>query len=310
MTFLNRVSSQVILAPPTGGATGPAYVAPPGQALFGTNVGAGTFTWTVPKGVTTISAVAIGGGGGGPFIWAYPGGCGGGLGWRNNIQVQPGGSVTVVVGAGGGHWSFGASNGGESYVVNTNVVRAGGGAAGDNGFAQYGTYTGDGGGNGGTTGFFASPGGGAGGYTGAGGNAGSPSFGFGGGGGCFYSSFAGSGSGGGTGLRGTQVPPDGFGSATVYFYSPYSGYTSYTGFGNGGGGGAGGGANGQLGQSPWTSFGPNGQYTVGGNYGGGAGGSGTHGFNGYTGGNGAQGGCRIIWGKGREFPGTLTDDIS
>ena len=78
----------------------------------------------------------------------------------------------------------------------------------------------------------------------------------------------------------------------------------------GGGGGAGGGLNGDYGQTPWTSFGPNGQYARGGTYGGGGGGAGTHGFSGYTGGPGAQGGCRIIWGKGREFPGTLTDDIT
>lgn len=309
MTILNRVSSPVILSSPT--VAGAAEVtAAPGQALFGTNTGAGTFSWTVPANVKTISAVAVGGGGGGPFIWAYAGGCGGGLGWRNNIPVQPGQSLTVQVGAGGSHWSFGASPGGESYVGSTSIVRAGGGASGDNGFSQSGVYTGDGGGNGGTTGFFASPGGGAGGYTGAGGNGGSASSGFGGGGGTFYSSFGGSGSGGGTGLRGLQVPPAGFGSANVYFYSPYSGYTTTGGFGNGGGGGAGGGGNGEHGQSPWTSFGPNGVHARGGVYGGGGGGSGTHGFSGYTGGPGAQGGCRIIWGKGREFPGTLTDDIA
>lgn len=306
MTILNRVSSQVILSSAAGQAATAEVVAAPGQALFGTNVGPGTFSWTVPPGVKSISAVAIGGGGGGPYIWDSAGGGGGGLGWRNAIAVQPGQSITVQVGAGGTHYSFGAYAGGASYVVSSSVVQ---GAGGQPGFAGFGGgYTGDGGGNGGNTAFFAAPGGGAGGYIGAGGNGGSPSFSFGGGGGCFYSSFGGSGSGGGTGLRGTQVLPAGFGGNPVYFYSPYSGYTSYTGFGNGGGGGAGGGENGQLGQSPWTTYGPAG-YTVGGNYGGGAGGSGTMGFQGFTGGNGGQGGCRIIWGKGREFPGTLTDDV-
>jgi hypothetical protein len=307
MTIINRISSQVMLNVPqassAGGADGPAA---PGQALFGTNTGVGTFTWTVPKGVRTVSAVAIGGGGGGPYIWDSAGGGGGGLAWRNNIGVTPGAQVTVEVGNGGTRYSFGAYAGGASYFINTSTCSGNGGNPGFGGFG--GGYTGDGGGNGGNTAFFASPGAGAGGYTGAGGNGGGPSFSFGGGGGTFYSSFGGSGSGGGTGLRGTQVAPEGFGSSTVYYYSPYTGFVSFTFGGLGGGGGAGGGLPGQVGESPWRSYGPGG-YTTGGAYGGGGGGSGTYGFSGIGGGIGGQGGVRIIWGSGRAFPGTLTDDV-
>ena len=78
--------------------------------------------------------------------------------------------------------------------------------------------------------------------------------------------------------------------------------------------GAGGGGNGDYGQSPWTNNGPgsrgSGSGADGGLYGGGAGGWGNGVFSGYGGGYGAQGGCRIIWGKDRAFPGTLTDDIA
>lgn len=314
MTILNRVSSQVILNSGAGSAAAAAEpTAVPGQALFGTNVGPGTFTWVVPKGVKSISAVAIGGGGGGGYIpgWGPGGGGGGGLGWRNNIAVQPGQSITVVVGSGGSRYSFGAYPGGESYVLSSSTVK--GGAGGWQFGSGFTTYTGDGGGNGGNSYFFQSPGNGAGGYTGDGGAPSTPSFGWGGGGGCSYSSFGGTAAGGGTGLRGTQVPPAGFGSSTVYFYTPYSGYTSYTGFGNGGGGGAGGGGYGDWGQTPWTTYGngsrQGGSCADGGLYGGGGGGWGFGGFNGWGGGSGAQGGCRIIWGKDRAFPGTLTDDV-
>jgi hypothetical protein len=53
-----------------------------GQALFDTP---GTFTWTAPAGVTSVSAVCVGGGGGaGTYIRSLgsdqPGGAGGGGG--------------------------------------------------------------------------------------------------------------------------------------------------------------------------------------------------------------------------------------
>ena len=67
-----------------------------------------TFTsseyWYVPEGVTSISAVCVGGGGGASrgYTLGGAGGGGGGLSWRNNISVTPGDSLWVFIGTGGG----------------------------------------------------------------------------------------------------------------------------------------------------------------------------------------------------------------
>lgn len=68
----------------------------------------GTYQWTAPPGVTSVSVIAVGGGGSGAPGWrnntdrySGGGGGGGGLGYKNNIPVIPGNSYTVVVGAGG-----------------------------------------------------------------------------------------------------------------------------------------------------------------------------------------------------------------
>lgn len=68
----------------------------------------GTYSWTAPDGVTSVSAVCIGAGGAGTrgtspsdVDQLRRGGGGGGLGWKNNISVIPGQTYTVVVGAGG-----------------------------------------------------------------------------------------------------------------------------------------------------------------------------------------------------------------
>lgn len=78
---------------------------PTDQVLFDTP---GTYTWTAPAGVTSVSVVCIGGGGAGTrgtspsdSVQYRRGGGGGGLGWKNNIAVTPGQTYTVVVGAGG-----------------------------------------------------------------------------------------------------------------------------------------------------------------------------------------------------------------
>merc|ERR1712093_660814 len=98
----------------------------------------GTYSWTCPDGVTSVCAVAIGGGGGGGGTATGAnaaggiGGTGGGLGYKNNISVTPGQSYTVVVGAGG------ASNGGvgqdggdgqDSYFIDATTVKGGGAPA-------------------------------------------------------------------------------------------------------------------------------------------------------------------------------------
>jgi hypothetical protein len=77
----------------------------PGSATY---TSPGSYTFVVPAGITSISAVAISGGGGGgagyAAVYGNPiarGGDGGGLGYVNNFSVTPGQSMTVSVGAGG-----------------------------------------------------------------------------------------------------------------------------------------------------------------------------------------------------------------
>jgi hypothetical protein len=65
----------------------------------------GTYTFTVPGGVTSISAMAVGGGGAGDDGNAGDGGGGGGsgasAGYFSNLTVTPGSTISIVVGAGG-----------------------------------------------------------------------------------------------------------------------------------------------------------------------------------------------------------------
>jgi len=304
--------------------------ATPGQEAFTTP---GTYTWTAPADVTKVAVVCVGGGGGGQTsteAWngvSSNGGAGGGLGWRNNIYVTPGESYTVVVGAGGDGLSSGEGSGkwgSDSYFINPQTVKGGGGNAADRvSNSVGGDYVGDGGGNGGKgnigAGYAGGGGGGAGGYSGNGGDAvqstpngngnpgtpgndGQGGAGGSGGGGVtgnyqyFDACGAGAG-GGGVGILGEG--PSGAGGA--------GGRTdSSTGPGNGGGGGSGGE------QGSGIGLGYQGQ-RLGATYGGGGGGGGSqfqsppyHWYNGADGGHGA---VRIIWGSGREFPNTNTGDI-
>jgi hypothetical protein len=78
-------------------------VANAGEAVFRS---VGSYSYTIPNGVNSISVVAVGGGGGGGGNNGSSGpgaaaGGGGGLGWTNDISVSPGSSVNVVVGSGG-----------------------------------------------------------------------------------------------------------------------------------------------------------------------------------------------------------------
>ena len=268
---------------------------PEGQAEY---TSPGTYTWVCPENITSVSVVCIGGGGGGMYYnsstswyqFAMNGGGGGGLGWKNNISVIPGNSYTVVVGARGlsGAYSSGSTAGGQTYFINAATVSGNGGAPGRYASSVAGgTYTGDGGGNGGGNVYVSSwsgptGGGGAGGYLGSGGpgvhsgTANIPAAGSGAGaGGAQVISNKLSAGGGGVGLKGNT------GTATS----------------NSGGGS--GGTNGGTSSAS--------QGTIGGLYGGGGGGASTRAYNQAS--NGGSGGCRIIWpGHLRQYPSTNVAD--
>jgi surface protein len=206
----------------------------------------GTYTWTAPEGVTSVNAVAVGGGGGGVQAGSFRGAGGaGGLGWKNNIPVVPGQSYTVVVGAGGitgpGSAIYSppySTSGTDSYFINSSTVVGLGGTQGSTGGSggAGGGYVGDGGGAGGDGGTSDGStnenfggGGGAGGYTGNGGD-----------GGGSFGGQDGAGGGGGGGIRqqwggGVGLYGQG-GNGTRSFISGANNATSPTG-GSGGGSG-------------------------------------------------------------------------
>ena len=276
-----------------------------GQQAF---VMPGTYTWVCPPGVTSVCAVAVGGGASGYRTWANYGGGGGGLGWKNNIPVSPGTSYTVVVGDGGRDRN--GQSGGTSYFINTSTVAGYGGGnqssgaqtGGPNSNGTYGGgYVGDGGGAGGT--HSGRAGCGAGGYTGRGGNANEnyygnyPSFGGGHGGGD-YSSTYGQGGGGGVGIWGAG--PSG------YYFTNWTGTSTSVDQGGGGNGGSGGGR-GHYGENPFVSY-PETWAPCGGNFGGGGSGGGTSWST--MAGAGGVGAVRLIWGQGRAFPSTNAGDLA
>ena len=250
----------------------------PGEAQFFTtswNVDQ-TYSFVVPPGVTAIHGVCIGGGTGGG---GYASGCAGGgaLGWKNNVTVIPGETLTVTVGRGGGHGGYHGTGGagGNSTIVsaiNGNLIGAEGGRAqsGTNNPATplYGSSGGDGGHlqDQSSVSWFVG-GGGAGGYSGRGGAAGGNGFGGGGGGGSPASGATSgrSGAGGGVGIFGEGPSGQNHGGSSAYWI--------------GGGGGSGGNSGGNA---------------QGGAYGGG-GASNWHSNTG-LGGGGAPGAVRILWG--------------
>ncbi|WP_322528551.1 hypothetical protein R5R73_01315 [Salinicola sp. LHM] len=154
--------------------TGPAV----GEAIFTIP---GTFSWTVPGGVTLLSGLAIGGGGGaGDFSAGLPGG-----------SSSIGSYLTAHGGQGGSNSSDGGDVSGGSGAGGS----GGNGGSGGSGDAGYGTGTGGGGGAGGYAGD-----GGAGGPDDVDGTAGTGGAGGGGAGTVNYGGSAGG--GGGVGLLG------------------------------------------------------------------------------------------------------------
>ena len=282
-----------------------------GQQLF---TSTGTSTWTVPNGVTQVSAVVVGAGGGGAGGDSNgnndeEGGCGGGGGGLSygTFTVTPGETLTIIIGTGGGGGSAPAgagSNGGSSQIRrgSTVLLHGGGGGRGTHGIPGSGGGGGpssgpqrDGGGTGGAGGEATDNtrgdgggGGGAGGYAGNGGAGASSSTsiggyggsgGAGGGGGSDSYPKAGGGGGGGVGLLSQNRSGSGGSPPTP----------------NGGYGGSGG-SNGTFGSS-FTGVAGNG-----GNYGGGGGGGAGWNTDEEPGGNGAPGAARIVWGFGRKYP--------
>ena len=262
-------------------------VIPAGQQAFTT---AGTYSWTCPRGVTSVAVVCVGGGAGGKEgDVTFVGGAGGALAYRNSISVVAGTSYTVVVGAAGVRSTSASRSGGNStFTASFGTLTAQGGQESTGGAPSGHTGGGSGGnsnGGNGTDGDGGS-GGGAGGYSGNGGDAGLSGSGGGGGGGGVAGSSTGQkrAGGGGVGLLG-----EGSSGVTTNTPSPYP---------NGGGGGSGGFA-GSAGNSGAVGG-------SGGDYGGGGGG-------GYAGGGGGGGAVRIIWagttGITRAFPSTNTGDL-
>ena len=166
------------------------FVAAAGWRRGGKNGTSGTYTFTVPAGVTQVSAVCIGGGGGGGGNNGVSGpgasgGGGGGLAY-GTFTVTPGENLTVIVGSGGsaGTGSSNGSNGNLSTVRRgaSQLLFAMGGNGGlsnstNSSYRVGGGFGGtelDGGGAGGDGGgaannFAGAGGGGAGGYGGNGG---------------------------------------------------------------------------------------------------------------------------------------------
>ena len=255
-----------------------------------TTVGSNTFT--VPAGVTKISAVLIGGGGAGGGSGGGVGGNGGGGGglvYINDYPVSPGQTLTVVVGGGGVAVSGNAGgDGGNSSITGIAAAFGGkGGAATANAPASLGgsgsvesnvvnsgILTGGSSGNGTNT-----TGGGGGGSAGYSGNGGS--------GGTTNGTPSGAGSGGGAG-GGSQGNGTNGGNG--------GGGTGILGQGSSGESGGVGGSGGENGVIASSTTGSNG-----GNYGGGGGGADGLTGSSQSGGNGGQGVVRIIWSPSSKF---------
>ena len=101
MPALSRVGTAFFLNKPGGGAGGGAAA---GEAVFHadnwTQVltwnAQTTYSWTVPEGVTSISVICVGGGGGGQPEHDGASGAGGALAYKNNIPVTPGEDLSLI----------------------------------------------------------------------------------------------------------------------------------------------------------------------------------------------------------------------
>lgn len=260
----------------------------------------GSYSWVAPTGVTTVSAVVVGGGGTGFQGGDIPAGGGGGLAYKNNIATTPGTGYTVVVGTGG---TNSGQNGSPSYFINSSTVNATGGTGspshpGSNNWPYPGgsNTAGDGGGDGGPGGSFSgtqSGAGGAGGYAGQGGRGGQ-AWGY----TAVYPATAGAGGGGGGGWGSSHnITMGGGGGVGLFGQGPNGAAGDSGNLTNNGGKGGSGGTDGQ------PSGGPSNVGHDGGLYGGG--GSGTRDGISSNCGQAGSGAVRVIWpGDTRIFPST------
>lgn len=290
-----------------------------GQTVFTTgralNYGDVTFSFVVPSGVTSISAVVVGPGG--PYQGAYEwSGLGGALVYGNDMAVTPGETLSIDFryGVNRSDWFTKLRRGATELLYAGQYTNRGGTEAdggGNGGYANIGDYG---------YGWMSGGAGGAGGYTGSGGAGGNGSLGI---NGAQLSGKAGAGGGGGGGANNTT--------------NLWGGYTSAAG-GGGGVGLLGQGANGAGGPYNNWNYGPEGGGGGSGGEGGGAGGveplydccgniidrppNGGYGgaYGGATGGRGlfywpdnataGPGACRLIWpGNTRTFPNTNTGNL-
>ncbi|MGE0267025.1 MAG: LamG-like jellyroll fold domain-containing protein [Candidatus Omnitrophota bacterium] len=229
------------------------WTAPAGAAQVVFN-SAGSSSWSVPQGVTSVSVKAWGGGGGGGgggTNASSTGGSGGGAGFSGaTLVVTPAESLTITVGGGGGQGDFstggsgansgdGGGGGGRSGVARggTQLLIApggGGGGGGDNSSVTPGGNGGPGGGSSGTAGSASgSSGGGGGGTTVAGGAAGT------GGNNTGTAGAALSGGAGADGRSGQGADGSKGNGGTIGGASGGNGDANANGYGGGGGGGAG-----------------------------------------------------------------------
>lgn len=225
----------------------------------------GTYTWTVPAGVTSVQVVAVGGGGGGGGISGTHAGEAGGAGAlvTSTLAVAAGQVFNIVVGAGGGA--------GTTPPDGSCGAGGGGGGASSVDAGSTGQVIGGGGGGGGGGGCNAAPGGAGGGVNGAGGSGGAI------GGGISTGGSGGSGGiggAGGSGMFGSGGAAGGNGNGGAGggggHNGPYPGGAGGSGSGTGTGGND---INNDLAGGGGGGYGGGGSGTMGGT-GGGAGGSG------------------------------------
>jgi hypothetical protein len=300
---LNDANVRTLAGVPTGAIVMPTnFYGKSNTVAFGEQsyTTAGTYTFTVPSGVTEICAVAVAGGcgqnssGGINSRW----GGGGALSYSNGIPTTPGESLTVFVGAGGLGPSATPSTGGQpSYISRggTTLLSASaavvtiGYANGVGGAASTGIgavrYSGGANGTGAANFYIGCGGGGAAGYAGDGGQGGDEQLGSGG--------SPGSGGGAGGGGSNNNATASGGGVGIVVQGASGAGGT-YPGIQPlGAGGGGSGGTPGLSGATP----GP------GGSYGGGGRAHGDPNTLATSGGPGGGGAVRIIYGgTGKTYP--------